>query len=112
MLLCSLSLRGWSSVTHLELSAADHLESLNLGSCVQLLSLKLSTPRLARLSASSCLLLVTAELECESLTHLVLNLCKRLQLLHFSCAAPLSVLNLHSCRQLGVPALWALLQAM
>jgi hypothetical protein len=42
----------------------------------------------------------------------VLNLCKRLQLLHFSCAAPLSVLNLHSCRQLGVPALWALLQAM
>jgi len=108
--LTSLSLRGWSAITHLELSAAERLQALQLGECKQLISLKLSTSSLTRLSAAACTLLLTVELSCPSLRQLALNLCKRLQLLHLACPSPLEVLTLHSCREFGVPALSAVLQ--
>ncbi|KAL1525881.1 hypothetical protein AB1Y20_020709 [Prymnesium parvum] len=103
--------RGWSSLSHLELMAADRLENLNVGDCKQLLSLRLDAPRLTRLTAHTCVLLVTIELRCPSLTHLLLCQCKRLQLLQLACAVPLEHVNLHSCRELGAPALSALLQS-
>ena len=93
------------------LAMEARLESLNASECKQLLSLRLRAPQLTRLTATGCGLLATVVLACPRRTHLVLNLCKRLQLLQLECAAPLAHLNLHSCRELGVPALQAALRS-
>ena len=46
-----LSVRGWSRISQLELTAAERLVALNLGDCKQLLSLRLATPLLEQLTA-------------------------------------------------------------